>query len=42
MPAGQLHAELCRAREAALAAAAARQAPADAARPVPAAELRAA
>jgi hypothetical protein len=28
MPAGQLHAELCRAREAALAAEAARQAPA--------------
>jgi hypothetical protein len=42
MPAGQLHDELCRAREAALSAAAARQAPADAARAVPAAELRAA
>jgi hypothetical protein len=29
LPAGQLHAELCRAREAALAAAAAREAPAE-------------
>jgi hypothetical protein len=46
MPAGQLHAELCRAREAALAAEAALQAPADSAddatAPVPAAALHAA
>lgn len=34
LPAGQLHAELSRAREAALAAAAARQAPADAPLPL--------
>jgi hypothetical protein len=36
LPAGQLHAELCRAREAALAAAAAREAPADVPPPAPA------
>jgi len=34
LPAGQLHAELCRAREAVLAAAAAREAPAEAPLPV--------
>jgi hypothetical protein len=44
LPAGQLHDELCRAREAALAAIATRaaSAPADPARPVAAAALRAA
>jgi hypothetical protein len=42
MPAGQLHVELCRAREAALAAAAARHTSADSAQPAAAAELRAA
>lgn len=36
LPAGQLHAELCRAREAALAAAAPREAPVDAPVPEPA------
>jgi hypothetical protein len=36
LPAGQLHAELCRAREAALAAAAAREAPAEVPAPAPA------
>ena len=39
MPAGQLHAELCRAREAALAAAAEREAPPEGASPAPAAAL---
>jgi hypothetical protein len=39
MPAGQLHAELCRAREAALAAAEKREAPAEVASPAPAAAL---
>jgi hypothetical protein len=39
MPAGQLHAELCRAREAALAAAAEREAPPEVASPAPAAAL---
>jgi hypothetical protein len=39
MPAGQLHAELCRAREDALEAAAEREAPAEAPAPAPAAVL---
>jgi hypothetical protein len=42
LPAGQLHAELCRAREAALAAAAARQESAESSLSVPAPALRAA
>ena len=39
LPAGQLHAELCRAREAAMAAAAAREPPVDAPVPEPAAAV---
>jgi hypothetical protein len=42
LPAGQLHGELCRAREAALAAAVARQSPAEAPAALPAPALRAA
>jgi hypothetical protein len=39
MPAGQLHAELCRAREAAVSAAAEREAQAEVGSPAPAAAL---